>query len=38
MKNFNQTSNEFQVEQLEQRLEMQAWECQYMPNNVNCNF
>ena len=38
MKNLNQT-NEFQVEQLEQRLEMESWNCDKpAPGEVDCNF
>ncbi len=38
MKNFNQT-NEFQVEKLEERLEMASWQCDVLdPGEVDCNF
>ena len=39
MKNFNQT-NEFQVEKLEERLEMASWNdsCVPTPGNITCDF
>lgn len=38
MKNFNQT-NEFQVEKLEERLEMSSWNCDGgFPGDLNCDF
>jgi hypothetical protein len=37
MKNFNET-NEFQVEKLEERLEMASWQCDRFPGGVDCDF
>ncbi len=38
MKNFNQT-NEFQVEKLEERLEMASWDCDKSNSgDIDCNF